>query len=1247
MGKSVGATAGVLALCAVLVHTFGNDAGKRAPTSAAQQEIMPGLSSSAPPASSQAHIASRQGPWRATQQYFHSEPGVIGDAFASCLAQPLNPCPRNKLLALYGFPADFDQNELRSLIATVPDPLHTRMAMQTDRFLDTIQQAAFRSGYELAAQWLPWTVKAAAEKIESGDSASRNFDLEKLPGLIVFRPHFTPYSNDLERLLLIFVVGETPTAGLNGFQFEVARQAILGLGSREPDRISVAGPNFSGSFLSLTRLLEEVPGRYHFELRSGSASNADYARAMLVELASKGFAIDQETGKQPSVTFHSSALPSRTFRNHFIRLVNQLGLRREQAAELVEDETGFSYTARRLNSFLAYGPPITYRYPRDIAQLRNIYNDAAFTESPQFDSKGTPPVDFSLKDTQSGEDAFPTFSTSHTPLSQDSELAQIAHYLRRSSIRLVSLSATNVFDTLFLASVLARDCPDTRIVLQGADLLFIQEAARGSLAGVMAISPFPLFPEGAQMSQTSLHAPPDVTTFASSDQVGEFNAILSLLRDSGNSSYRQPFETSADGLPSAWLLVLSPKGWMPVDLFGQVTPTTLEVNHEHVPWFDPQEASPAPNNLLAGMPRAGFGWAGLCFLQALLSIVLCGRLFYLKANPKRHVWSVLCLSDLETSERRHAMSATLHARYICMLSCFATLATLNGFLLCPMLTVWLRDAKPAGLQAGAVAIVAVAIAACLATFVYVAVTVPVRICDAGPLGVCPINTPISWWSVALRAAILGIAIAILCGWWACCDNGPAGYMLCFRTLTLSAPVCPIWPLLLAGWGLFSLSFFHLRRFTWGDRRQPHLDTSVFDEALCNEFGTIKERLEHALLSTFGAGGQTALFAALLAAAGFALTLWMLLPAGSLSSFEPLAFSRILEFLLLLLAFYSLVTFVRLGRCWTLLRAFLVSLNSVVLGRFFMRIPEFGGSGPVWIREVKLMSLATAVNSGIALHNLEIKQGTPGAYSKSYISALQNFLSPNNGDGSRLDFICAYENFRVTASRIATTLGADVLRSYWKKNELPFVGIAACESDEDTAEPKPRSPAEEVFATAVASKHSELTSAGAAVGRMQSFFLESHTSQPQAVGHTSTKESQPISTEIYEQAAKYVALHYSAYIGYGLHQLQNLLLCCVVCFVLLVAALNSFSFQAPQTIFHLLSAVLVMGGCAILLIFAQMERDPILSRLSGTAEGELGKDFYIRALTYGALPVLSVLTTEFPAISRYLSDWIQPASTVLR
>lgn len=1267
MEKRLGSSAGILALLAVLVHTLGNSSAEHPGGSAGSK---PTTASSSAAAYGETHVLSveRQGPWRATQQYFHTTPAGLDGKYQACLSRPTESCVREALLALYGFPAVFPEQNIRALIATVPDPLHTRMAIETDRYLDAIQQAAFRSGWELATQWLPWTIKAeAAQRPESKDSSAGTFDVEKLPGLLVFRPHFEPYKN-VNRLLLVFVVGETPTAGVNGFQFQLARETLTRLGSDEPTTLFVAGPNFSGSFLSLTRLLEESPGSSHIELHAGSVSNEDYARAMLLELQSKGFKVDSRPPNQPSVTFHGSTLPSASFHHHFVRLVKAFGLRSEQAAELVEDETGFSFTDPSLHSDTEKFPIATYRYPRDIAQLRNIYNDAAFAgSSVPSETKPSPAVEFSLKDTQSGEDIFPMFSNSHTPVSQNAELQQMVRFLNRRSVRLVSLSATNVFDTLFLANVLARNCPDTRIVLRGPDLLFVQEAAQGALSGVMAISPFPLFPEGAEWSRANTTSaanppavveqsaakntpdaenPPDVATFATADQIGEFDAVLSLLQSHGlQNPDRQPFE--ADFAPdalfsSAWVLVLGPAGWLPVDLYGQMN-QLLPIEGQTAAWFDSSDGPSHQVKLPAPLPKARQGWTALCLFVVVFSSTFCGWFLYLKFDSRKLVWSVLCLSDLDTPERRRAISEIVHSRYLCMLSCFASLALVNGLLLCPM---WAAHFSYGGSVAPVLeALVTLAYAASMGTAIYLSFFVPARICHEGPLGTCPVDTPVSWWSLVLRGGILALSLGGIYLWWCCCNNGVPGYLLCFRTLTLAAPVCPIWPLLLTTCGLFALAFFHLRRFTWGDRRQPHLETSVFDEALCNEFSNLKARLDRDLLRPFSVPALPGVPLLTLSAIPIILFLWILFPAESLRSFEPHAFSRLLGALLLPLGVFTLLSFVRFVRCWRILRAFLVSLNSVVLGRFFMRIPEFGGNGPVWIREVKLMSLATAINSAIALHNLE-KTCPSCAYAAEYISKLRNLLSPRSGQGTRLDFIYAYADFRLAAGSITQIIGNTILRAYWRTNKLPFVGTGAAEPADVPLAVKTE-PVAEVAAAATVGSGKPARSFMAALGYLKSFSLNATTSlvrteeKPDAVG-----EVPSVSTEAYEYAAKYVALQYSVYIGYVLHHLQNLLLCCITCFVSLVAALNSFSFQAPQAMFRFLMATLVVSAVAVLMVLAQMERDAILSRLSGTPEGELGKDFYLRALTYGAVPVLTVLSTQFPAISRFVSAWIQPASAAI-
>jgi hypothetical protein len=61
----------------------------------------------------------------------------------------------------------------------------------------------------------------------------------------------------------------------------------------------------------------------------------------------------------------------------------------------------------------------------------------------------------------------------------------------------------------------------------------------------------------------------------------------------------------------------------------------------------------------------------------------------------------------------------------------------------------------------------------------------------------------------------------------------------------------------------------------------------------------------------------------------------------------------------------------------------------------------------------------------------------------------------------------------------------------------------------------------------------------------------------------------------------------------------------------------------------------------------MERNTILSRIAGSTEGKLNKGFYLRLMSYGALPVLGILASQFPAISNFLFSWVQPALEALR
>jgi len=642
--------------------------------------------------------------------------------------------------------------------------------------------------------------------------------------------------------------------------------------------------------------------------------------------------------------------------------------------------------------------------------LRDAYSDVAFSTQQKGAAAAPQPVQFSLKDTQSGESDFPIFSTTHTPISQNAILEQIVKDLKRERVRLISLSATNVFDTLFIANVLASECPDVRVVLSGADLLFVQEAAQNSLSGILAISPFPMFSKGFEWANGG-HA---TTTFPDADSVGEYNAALALL-GGHNQKYSMAFAPSlqddAGSFSSAWLLVLGRYGWEPVDLLDQPNPVLRSHKDSEWTWFDPaakpvkarKGAIPLP------LPPAAKGWTILCSLVACLSLAFCGRLAYLRLRPKLRTWSVLCTVDLQ---RGSGLSRVAHARYLCLFGCLSSLVFLNGILLAPM-------TNSAVVGRSLYLVVAAACVCPLAAGVFLLYQTFVR-----PESV-PRKGGYLRGVLALRILLLLLALAGLFFWSRLCfAAGARGPFFKFRVLSLAFPVSPIWPLLLGAMAFFIIAFFHLRRLTWAERQQPVLETSTLDESL---WGTLKEAYD-ALERAFSGPARTSRQVRLIGICAIALLLVLLallFPKGSLRSFELRGYEPLLAALFLPLSILVVSGFMRFAYSWQLLRGLLSTLNSLDIGRFFGRLPDFEGSGPVWIRDLKLMSLATSVNSAIALHNLKLAMPQTDLNPLDYWQPLQTFLSPQPERNRRV-MLAQNHEFLQKAAAISKDLSANRL-----------------------------------------------------------------------------------------------------------------------------------------------------------------------------------------------------------------------------
>lgn len=101
------------------------------------------------------------------------------------------------------------------------------------------------------------------------------------------------------------------------------------------------------------------------------------------------------------------------------------------------------------------------------------------------------------------------------------------------------------------------------------------------------------------------------------------------------------------------------------------------------------------------------------------------------------------------------------------------------------------------------------------------------------------------------------------------------------------------------------------------------------------------------------------------------------------------------------------------------------------------------------------------------------------------------------------------------------------------------------------------------------------------------------------------------------------------------------------FVLALIAWNSYPFQPHAFIDWCFTILLAMLTLGFVWVFAQMHRNAILSRITDTTANELGWEFYLHLVTFGAVPVLTWLAYQFPEIGGTLYRVVQPGLQVVR
>jgi hypothetical protein len=130
------------------------------------------------------------------------------------------------------------------------------------------------------------------------------------------------------------------------------------------------------------------------------------------------------------------------------------------------------------------------------------------------------------------------------------------------------------------------------------------------------------------------------------------------------------------------------------------------------------------------------------------------------------------------------------------------------------------------------------------------------------------------------------------------------------------------------------------------------------------------------------------------------------------------------------------------------------------------------------------------------------------------------------------------------------------------------------------------------------------------------------------------------------AEEFVALRFAALFRYVTLHLRNLLEFTAGALILAIVSLNSYPFEPHHSIMTTITTCFFVMSALFLAAIVQMNRNTIFSYLSTTTPGKLDSNL-LHVVSFGALPLLTVLASQFPSIGGFLFSWVKPALESLR
>ena len=1091
-----------------------------------------------------------------------------------------------------------DRPTIFPVMASVANPLRTHLGLMTDRTIEAIQVAAAEANFLPQSHYLPWPAPSSNSDSEAQPASPDETDSPD-PGILIFRNnddkrHSPQYDDKRPRpqYLVVFLIPELPTEGLDRKVFAVAESIIEQISSRDGSQLFFAGPTFSGSLVSLEAIKSSLPPNKCILAFSGSVANPP---SNLI----------QEPGC-PKITRTRSTNCEAL--GAFVTGAGTFGYRPEQIAIL--SEAGTQYGTPQLECLpvgpSGGGPLLFLNFPREISKLRNAYG--AETSSAAQAASANPQTDLQMswQDSQAARgDDVQAYGRGQTPLSQETVLSTLSITLKARGIKALGIIATDPMDEAFLIHSIKQSSPDVRLFLPDPDLLYLRTPDVASLNGTLLVSYNPLIPQNQFWSSPRDADRNRLITFPSGIEESQYNAFVLLLEKAdlappptkdkakmkllergwpagksvGKSADSEGSQTGAEE-PPLWLATIGTATNYPVKILNSTEGIESKLGLHSL---DLGKLQYAPLVLWFSLAALGILHASLLkFKEAVPS----SRLKFKEAVPS------VFKQDFDLTDKSSTVTLV---KIFCHLMAVLTTALAQMILGSSFLFFYDSSGRYKSLACGVVLVTVFLLGAVgWQVFMLHKLQRQQKQLAAPDEGAKIVDV-----AAIFRHTLVIVSMIIVPGmFWlgttmkSHFDNA----FLHFRDLNLTSGVAVALPIASLLMVMYFGIWAYLRRLAYWEHRYVEMFDLKLDKVIRKNLNVDVTAIDKCLLGPLENRAWMI---------GFGLTsllsVFTFRPWVTLDILEPIGVWWFLFCFLVLAVSVLWLNWFRFVNIWVHLRNILEHLENLPLRTAFERLPrekslpilQWGEARNTFLlRQVldrlrALASLDTSAENGRLLTEFEAKMD---ALMKCGVVETEIVEHKNVVGGAPRTILRTFSRSRQDLLRgaqgemtdVIDALSTRLLKEYWRR------------------------------------------------------------------GSSGTKEGQeprPVDRK-FILAEDIVALPFYAYIRRVLNELRNILFFLGIAVSLLFAALHTYAFRADQAINWWFFGLFVVMGGGVVFIIGQMERNAVLSRLSNTNPGELGTNFYVQLVKYGAIPALTIFGSQVPQISNLLLKWVQPALQAL-